>query len=154
MAAAKEYDFAGLAGCVTQRTTRKGRRVGLYHSGQAGLDVDPTCKWSTVCEAHGCLVGHASLALAKQSLSQPEEWCDTCRAVNDLLDAWKARGSPDEYLLDGAPVRLDEFLAANEDGLDHEIMAGLADLRPGETFTGGGGAAAGWVFTRVKGVVA
>jgi hypothetical protein len=79
----KQYAHNGLAGCVTQRTTRKGRHVGLYHAHQAGLESDPELKWATVCEAHSSLVCHPTLALARASLSHPEEWCEGCRAAHD-----------------------------------------------------------------------
>ena len=74
----KYYSHNGLAGCVEQRTTRSGIRVGLYHSEQAGIEDDPSCRWATVCEEHGTLVCHESLRAAKSWLSHPEDFCELC----------------------------------------------------------------------------
>lgn len=53
------------AGLRTQRKARStGTTVGLYNSREAGLDDDPSCKWSTVCEDHGGIVGHETLQQA------------------------------------------------------------------------------------------
>lgn len=78
---AKEYDFNGLAGCVEQRKSRaSGLMVGLYHAEQAGMDPEAG-KWATVCEAHGQIVNHASLCLARFHLADPEGWCEVCNGT-------------------------------------------------------------------------
>lgn len=74
------YCFNNLAGCVAQwRSRETGTLVGLYHSLQAGMDSDPECRWSVVCEEHCTLVGHATLADARRTRS-PLAFCDDCRA--------------------------------------------------------------------------
>ncbi|MDK9702428.1 MAG: hypothetical protein OEL20_04760 [Sulfuritalea sp.] len=72
------YAFNGLAGCVEQRRSREtGRLVGLYHAEQAHLDATPG-PWATICEAHGHIVNHRTLALARAHLANPRGWCETC----------------------------------------------------------------------------
>jgi hypothetical protein len=82
-----QHSFNGLAGCVVQRISRRtGTLVGLYASDDSGMENDPEFPWSTVCEKHGILVSHRTLKLARESLPQPDEWCDECR---ETLDATK-----------------------------------------------------------------
>ena len=79
-----DYEYNGLAGCVVQRRSRAtGRLVGLYQSHQAGMESDPALPWSTVCEVHGILVCHSTLALARAHLSDPAGWCELCRHGKD-----------------------------------------------------------------------
>lgn len=75
----KQYNLHGLAGLVAQRRCRKtGRLVGLYNAEQAGLDPEGG-PWVTVCEEHGILCNHRSLALAYHHMTDPEGWCELCR---------------------------------------------------------------------------
>jgi hypothetical protein len=77
----KTYGYNGLAGCVAQVKNREtGRLVGLYRNDQADLDDDDGA-WSTVCEPHGMLVNHATLALARSHLAAPGDWCEDCAAL-------------------------------------------------------------------------
>lgn len=77
------YSFNGLAGCVIQRKSLEtGLMVGLYNAEQAGLDPDAGA-WATVCEAHGQLVNHRTLALARYHLANPMGWCEVCNGVED-----------------------------------------------------------------------
>lgn len=78
----REYAFDGLAGCVERRRNRTtGLLVGLYHNGQAGFDDDDgRAPWSTVCEEHGHIVSHDTLALARTHLADPAGWCEQCGA--------------------------------------------------------------------------
>lgn len=79
----REYSFNGLSGCVAQHKSREsGKMVGLYHAEQAEVAADEA--WITVCEAHGCMVSHATLALAFRDLPTPSSWCGVCRG--DELD--------------------------------------------------------------------
>lgn len=48
-------------------------------------------------------------------------------------------------------VALLDFLDANADGLDAEELTAIASLGPGESFSGGGGAAPAWRVTRIGG---
>lgn len=74
----RDYVFNGLAGCVTQRTSRcTGLLVGLYQADQAGLDPAGG-RWVTVCEPHATLCQHTSLALARHHLGDPLGWCEPC----------------------------------------------------------------------------
>lgn len=52
------------------------------------------------------------------------------------------------WLLNDEPVDLSEFLDANV--LDFAEIMLLENLRPGESYTGGGGASAEWTLTRDK----
>jgi hypothetical protein len=77
---AREYSFNDLAGCVVQRKSRAtGHLVGLYHAEQALLDADAG-PWATVCEVHGHIVNHPTLALARSHLGDPTGWCESCMA--------------------------------------------------------------------------
>lgn len=77
----KQYRAKGLAGCVRQTRTLKHKiLVGVYRNDQADLceDAGP---WSTICEAHGEIIGHASLSVARDHASTPEDWCEQCQAA-------------------------------------------------------------------------
>lgn len=76
----RTYSHNGLAGCVQQRVAKStGRLVGVYNGEQAGLDTDEgAAPWSTVCEEHGTVVSHSSLALARAHAAAPEGWCEDC----------------------------------------------------------------------------
>lgn len=77
----RHYEFNGLAGCVVQRKSREtGLLVGLYHAGQAGMDPEAGA-WVTVCEKHGQLVNHETLALARYHLVNPMGWCEVCNGT-------------------------------------------------------------------------
>lgn len=74
----KKYNANGLAGCVMQTRARSTKLlVGIYRNDQADLDEDAG-PWSTVCEAHGTIIGHGSLTTARGMAVNPEEWCETC----------------------------------------------------------------------------
>lgn len=76
----RTYNHNGLEGCVSQRRSRITKTVvGVYHSGQSGLESDPEIPWITLCEDHGYLVGHPTLALAREWAADPTGWCDECR---------------------------------------------------------------------------
>lgn len=57
---------------------------------------------------------------------------------------------PPTYHLDGSPLvgTLAEFFDANT--FDADEREAMLALQPGESFSGGGGAWAGWVLERVK----
>jgi hypothetical protein len=80
----RPYAFAGLAGCVSQTVAREtGTLVSVCHGEQSGIESDPETlaelPWYTVCEAHGYLVGHRSLKLAREWAVEPTAWCEMCR---------------------------------------------------------------------------
>jgi hypothetical protein len=81
---AKQYSHNGLAGCVAQRRNRKTRGlVGIYNCEQSGLDSDPSLPWATVCEDHGGIVCHTSLAAARSWAAVPGDWCEDCRKAEE-----------------------------------------------------------------------
>jgi len=135
----KEYGFNDLAGCVVQKKSRKtGTLVGVYNSGQAGMEDDPSCAWMTVCEVHSTLVGHSSLKLALGHSGDPEIWCEFCRAREN------------RYTLDEStePFSFNEFLKDNMT-LPEDDKQGICDLDVGESMKLGGGAAAEFTIKRV-----
>ena len=67
----RDYRFNDLAGCVEQRRSRLTRHmVGLYHADQAQLDSSAG-PWATICEEHGHIINHDTLALARSHLGEP-----------------------------------------------------------------------------------
>ncbi len=73
------YQFNDLVGCVIQCKSRQtGLLVGIYHNEQAGMDASGGT-WSTVCESHGQLVSHETLALARHHAVDPLGWCEVCK---------------------------------------------------------------------------
>jgi hypothetical protein len=75
----RQYAAHGSAGCVQRRRCQQtGLSVGIYYNEQALFDVDAG-PWSTVCEEHGCVVGHPTLQLARDHAPDPEGWCEDCR---------------------------------------------------------------------------
>lgn len=137
----KTYNFNGLDGCVTQRKTRQTKTiVGVYQSEQAGMESDPALPWATVCETHNMIVCHPSLKTAMSHASQPQDWCEYCRAKDNryVLDEDSTSESFD----------LADFLQNNE-GLDEYEKQTVAGLKVGATFLLGGGAAAEFVIRRI-----
>ena len=51
---------------------------------------------------------------------------------------------------DGVLCTLDIFLEDNREGLSEDEVNSIVSLRIGETYSGGGGAAAEWSVTRVQ----
>lgn len=141
MNARKQYDFNGLAGCVVQKKSRvTGTLVGVYNSGQAGLEDDPSCSWATVCEEHNTLICHPSLKLALSHSADPEGWCQFCRSRNNR---YVTNDCPE-------PFTLNEFLRANSEGLGPGDMEDVQKLDVGQELTLGGGAAATTILRRVS----
>jgi hypothetical protein len=72
------YSTEGRKGCVQLRKAKStGTMVGVYNCEQADLDTDDG-SWATVCEDHGSIVNHDTLATARSHASAPEGWCDEC----------------------------------------------------------------------------
>lgn len=40
-------------------------------------------RWETICDEHGTVCSHSTLALARSFCAAPEEWCEDCMALND-----------------------------------------------------------------------
>jgi hypothetical protein len=69
--------YAGLIGWAKARST--GTQVGIYIGEEAGFDTDEgRYPYSTVCEPHGTICCHPTVALARQHAVHPEGWCETC----------------------------------------------------------------------------
>ena len=80
MATTRAYALHGYLGLVEQRRARStGTLVGLYQGEQAGMDTDGGL-WQTVCEVHGGIASHVTLALARWHMASPEGWCEECMA--------------------------------------------------------------------------
>lgn len=80
---AKLYTIKGLVGCVVQRRNRQtGTLISIYHNGQAKFD-DMGGAWSTLCEEHGSICAHATLALARHFGGRPGVWCENCRKLTE-----------------------------------------------------------------------
>jgi hypothetical protein len=63
---------------TTSRQTH--RPVTTGHAEDLGLDpCGGDCKWYNVCDDHGSIVGHRTLALARSFAAVPVEWCEDCR---------------------------------------------------------------------------
>jgi len=73
------------AGCVKLSRCRRGKGtlVGVYRSVEAGIDADPACPWSVVCEDHGTLVGVRTRREAEESATDTRLFCDGCRDLDD-----------------------------------------------------------------------
>ena len=73
----RPYAHNGLLGCVQARRARQtGRVVAVYNTRLAGLDEGES--WATVCEEHGTIINHRTLALARYHAADPLGWCERC----------------------------------------------------------------------------
>lgn len=74
-------DVLGNAGLIEVRVRRQtGRIVSIYNNAEQGLnDNVGTEPYSTVCEDHGGLVSHRTLALARSWAAEPLTWCESCQ---------------------------------------------------------------------------
>ena len=61
----------------TRRNHTTGKDVGLYDGIASAMDT-ASGRWQTVCEAHGTVTSHSTLALARAWMSRPDEWCEVC----------------------------------------------------------------------------
>lgn len=74
----KQYNACGVAGLILRRKTRQtGGLVGIYRVDQTDIDGGGE-PWAVVCEAHGSILGCASLSLAKDQATDPKGWCEQC----------------------------------------------------------------------------
>lgn len=83
------YNFAGIAGCVVSSKNRiSGSTINLYNSKQAQKD-ESQGSWVAVCETHGTDKYFTNSLAAKMCLSDPTEWCDSCRqAIRSRPRSW------------------------------------------------------------------
>ena len=76
----RDYRFNDLAWCLVFFLFCFTRHmVGLYHADQAQLDSSAG-PWATICEEHGHIINHDTLALARSHLGDPTGWCESCMA--------------------------------------------------------------------------
>lgn len=85
------YNFAGIAGCVLSSKNRiSGSTINLYNTKQAKMD-ESKGSWVAVCETHGTSKYFTNSLSAKMCLSDPTEWCDSCRqAIRERPRSWDA----------------------------------------------------------------
>src|SRR5581483_3962822 len=70
-----------ILGLREQRPNRQtGTLVSVYDGEAAGMDTDAG-RWQTVCEEHGAICSHSTLALARYFLAAPAEWCEECSYI-------------------------------------------------------------------------
>lgn len=76
-------EAAGLRQVRFARST--GTLVGLYDGHAAGISEpgDGEGRWVTICEAHGRLVAHESLELARSHAACPEGFCGLCNGSEE-----------------------------------------------------------------------
>jgi hypothetical protein len=70
------HEPEGRVECRRARST--GTLVGLYRSGEGGLEDDPELPWTVVCEDHSALVSMATREQGRTAMSCPEDWCPYC----------------------------------------------------------------------------
>lgn len=78
-------EAAGLRRVRFARST--GTLVAVYASDEAGIESDPDLPFTTVCEEHGRLVCHETLALAEHHATDPAGWCGVCNGTEQEDDA-------------------------------------------------------------------
>lgn len=49
--------------------------IGVYDGRLADMDTF-SGRWQTVCESHGTILSHTTLALARAHAHDPSSWCD------------------------------------------------------------------------------
>lgn len=54
--------------------------ITVCHGDDEGLDTTDDGPWYTICDEHGSLCSHTTLALAKSHAADPS-WCDECNAM-------------------------------------------------------------------------
>lgn len=83
MATTTRPDYAGLRDWRKARSSRT--HIGVYDGIEAGMDTFAG-RWQTMCEEHGNIISHETLALARSHASVPEDWCEGCRDIVDGTD--------------------------------------------------------------------
>lgn len=78
----EQYALTEYAGCRDATVCPETQTLVLVMDGDAaGLDTDDgRQRWSTVCDDHGHVVCHETLALAREWAKHPLDWCETCMA--------------------------------------------------------------------------
>lgn len=61
-----------------------GTKVVIYEADRQGIDVGHY-RYAVVCNAHGAIVGEQGLRGARASMKAPENFCDGCRDLAEVL---------------------------------------------------------------------
>ena len=72
---AEARSFAGFRSASIARST--GTLVLVLDGEPAGLDTEGG-RWQTICDDHGGICSHDTLALASSFASAPEQFCESC----------------------------------------------------------------------------
>lgn len=91
-----------------------------------GLDTeDGAMPWYTICDDHGGVCSHETLAVAREWASAPEEWCPYCQDERDAREArladLAARSATCGDLLPGDVISW---------GDEHRVESVAHDVRP------------------------
>lgn len=77
MSAKVAAQYAGCRQATKARST--GTLILVLRAEEAHLDdCDGELPWSTVCDDHGTVCAHPTLALARSHAAEPEGWCEDC----------------------------------------------------------------------------
>lgn len=68
----------------TARNRETRTLVTITHGDDYGLDTTEDGPWYTVCEDHGLLASHPTLALAREHAAAPSGWCEDCRDIAEV----------------------------------------------------------------------
>lgn len=68
---------AGLRKVAVAR--QNGALITVWDGEAQGMDTDGG-RWQTVCEGHGTIISHDTLALALSHSADPLGWCEECMA--------------------------------------------------------------------------
>lgn len=66
------------AALTSKRNRQTGTHIVVGHATDVGLDDDPEYPWWTICEEHGRVCSHPTLALARVHGAYPNGWCGVC----------------------------------------------------------------------------
>lgn len=81
----RRRETLGLPGVRSARYARSTGTLVFVCDGDAqDLDTeDGRLPWYTVCDDHGGVCAHETIAEARDWASAPEEWCPTCQDIRD-----------------------------------------------------------------------
>ena len=74
------------AGYIAERMNPfiNGQKVVIYRAKEQGLDVGEY-KYAVVCDAHNTIVGESSILKARASMKNPDNFCDGCREIEEII---------------------------------------------------------------------
>ena len=77
----------------TTRARQTGGPVTTGHGDDLGLDTVGEGPWYNICDRHGEICSHTSLALARSFAADPQMWCSECQISDDHV----ATSTPNLY---------------------------------------------------------